>query len=118
MEKPLQNSPVADARRLYRIRRMASKIQDRGQLAKQREKTAPPRMFKVLLLNDDYTPMDFVIAVLQRFFAMDTEQATRIMLKVHTEGRGVCGIYPRDIAATKVGALSKSQLTAFIDSHI
>lgn len=63
-------------------------------------------MFKVLLLNDDYTPMDFVIAVLQRFFAMDTEQATRIMLKVHTEGRGVCGIYPRDIAATKVEQVS------------
>ena len=63
-------------------------------------------MYKVLLLNDDYTPMDFVIAVLQRFFAMDTEQATRIMLKVHTEGRGVCGIYPRDIAATKVEQVS------------
>ncbi len=63
-------------------------------------------MFKVLLLNDDYTPMDFVIAVLQRFFAMDTEQATRIMLKVHTEGRGVCGIFPRDIAATKVEQVS------------
>lgn len=63
-------------------------------------------MFKVLLLNDDYTPMDFVIAVLQRFFAMGTEQATRIMLKVHTEGRGICGIYPRDIAATKVEQVS------------
>ena len=59
-------------------------------------------MFKVLLLNDDYTPMDFVVSVLQRFFAMSREQATRIMLKVHNEGRGLCGIYPRDIAATKV----------------
>ena len=69
-------------------------------------------MFKVLLLNDDYTPMDFVIAVLQRFFAMGTEQATRIMLKVHTEGRGICGIYPRDIAATKV-----DQVSAFARQH-
>lgn len=69
-------------------------------------------MFKVLLLNDDYTPMDFVIAVLQRFFAMGTEQATRIMLKVHTEGRGICGIYPRDIAATKV-----EQVSAFARQH-
>ena len=59
-------------------------------------------MFKVLLLNDDYTPMDFVVSVLQRFFSKDREQATRIMLKVHNEGRGLCGIYPRDIAATKV----------------
>ena len=69
-------------------------------------------MYKVLLLNDDYTPMDFVIAVLQRFFAMGTEQATRIMLKVHTEGRGICGIYPRDIAATKV-----DQVSAFARQH-
>ena len=69
-------------------------------------------MFKVLLLNDDYTPMDFVIAVLQRFFAMGTEQATQTMLKVHTEGRGLCGIYPRDIAATKV-----EQVGAFARQH-
>ena len=59
-------------------------------------------MFKVLLLNDDYTPMDFVVDVLQKFFAKNREQATRIMLKVHNEGRGLCGIYPRDIAATKI----------------
>lgn len=63
---------------------------------------APPPMYKVLLLNDDYTPMDFVVEVLQRFFTKTREQATQIMLKVHNEGRGLCGIYPRDIAATKV----------------
>jgi ATP-dependent Clp protease adaptor protein ClpS len=91
---------------------MATKAQDKVQLGKQREKVAPPRMYKVLLLNDDYTPMDFVIAVLQRFFAMDTEQATRIMLKVHTEGRGICGVYPRDIAATKV-----EQVSTFARQH-
>src|SRR5574343_1888638 len=81
---------------------MATKTQDNGQLAAQRDKLSPPTMYKVVLLNDDYTPMDFVINVLQRFFSMDTEQATRIMLQVHNEGRGVCGIFPRDIAATKV----------------
>jgi ATP-dependent Clp protease adaptor protein ClpS len=56
----------------------------------------------VLLLNDDFTPRDFVIHVLQRFFSMNRERATQIMLKVHTEGRGICGVYPRDVAATKV----------------
>jgi ATP-dependent Clp protease adaptor protein ClpS len=81
---------------------MATKFQEGGQLEAQRNRLGPPKMYKVVLLNDDYTPMDFVITVLQRFFSLDTEQATRIMLKVHNEGRGVCGIYPRDIAATKV----------------
>lgn len=85
---------------------MATKHTDGELLEAKRTRLQPPRMYKVLLLNDDYTPMDFVIAVLQRFFAMDTEQATRIMLKVHNEGRGVCGVFPRDIAATKVEQVS------------
>jgi len=59
-------------------------------------------MFRVLLLNDDYTPMEFVIEVLRRFFGMDLERATRVMLKVHNEGAGVAGLYPRDVAETKV----------------
>ena len=59
-------------------------------------------MFKVLLLNDDYTPMDFVVVVLQKFFALSREKATQVMLKVHREGMGVCGVYPKDVAATKV----------------
>ena len=58
-------------------------------------------MYTVLLLNDDFTPMGFVVHILQKFFAMNRERATQIMLKVHTEGRGICGIYSRDIAATK-----------------
>lgn len=95
-------SVVADWNGLYRIERMATKIQEGGQLEALRSKLQPPRMYKVVLLNDDYTPMEFVIDVLQRFFSLDTEQATRIMLKVHNEGRGTCGIFPRDIAATKV----------------
>ena len=61
-----------------------------------------PPMYKVLLLNDDYTPMEFVVAVLQKFFAMTRERATQVMLKVHREGIGVCGVYPMDVAATKV----------------
>lgn len=91
---------------------MATKFQEGEQLEAQRTKLEPPKMYKVMLLNDDYTPMDFVIAVLQRFFSLDTEQATRIMLKVHNEGRGVCGVYPRDIAATKV-----EQVSAFARQH-
>jgi ATP-dependent Clp protease adaptor protein ClpS len=91
---------------------MATKFQEGEQLEAQRTKLQPPKMYKVMLLNDDYTPMDFVIAVLQRFFSLDTEQATRIMLKVHNEGRGVCGVFPRDIAATKV-----EQVSAFARQH-
>ena len=75
---------------------------DQSVLEAEKTRLAPPPMFKVLLLNDDYTPMDFVVSVLQRFFLKNREQATQIMLKVHNEGRGLCGIYPRDIAATKV----------------
>jgi ATP-dependent Clp protease adaptor protein ClpS len=91
---------------------MATKIQEGGKLAAERSKLQPPRMYKVVLLNDDYTPMDFVIDVLQRFFSLDTEQATRIMLKVHNEGRGACGVFPRDIAATKV-----EQVLAYARQH-
>ena len=91
---------------------MATKFKEGGQLEAQRAKLGPPRMYKVMLLNDDYTPMDFVIVVLQRFFSLDTEQATRIMLQVHNEGRGVCGIFPRDIADTKV-----KQVSAFARQH-
>lgn len=61
-----------------------------------------PDMYKVLLLNDDYTPMEFVVETIQRFFNKSREQATQIMLKVHTEGVGVCGTYPQDIAETKM----------------
>jgi ATP-dependent Clp protease adaptor protein ClpS len=59
-------------------------------------------MYQVILLNDDYTPMEFVVNILERVFAKTPEQAEQLMLKVHYEGRAVCGVYPRDIAATKV----------------
>ena len=60
-----------------------------------------PPLFKVVLMNDDYTPMEFVVEILEVFFRMNREQATHVMLNVHTQGKGVCGIYPRDIAETK-----------------
>jgi ATP-dependent Clp protease adaptor protein ClpS len=75
-------------------------------LSKHEKKLAEkPPMYEVCLLNDDYTPMEFVIIVLQKFFAMKKENATQIMLKVHREGRGVCGVYSKDIAASKVSAV-------------
>ena len=66
-----------------------------------------PRKFKVLLLNDDYTPMDFVVGVLKRFFRLNEEIATQVMLQVHVFGRGVCGVYTRDIAETKVAEVNR-----------
>lgn len=71
-----------------------------------RPKLRRPPLFKVLLLNDDYTPMEFVVQVLETFFAMNREKATQIMLHVHTRGVGVCGVYTRDIAETKVQQVS------------
>lgn len=66
------------------------------------QKTKPPQMYQVVMLNDDYTPMEFVVVVIQEFFGKDLESATQIMLKIHLDGRGVCGVYTRDVAATKV----------------
>lgn len=81
---------------------MAGKQRDDTVLEAKRVKIKPPPMFKVIILNDDYTPMDFVVLVLQKFFALNREKAMQIMLKVHREGMGVCGVYAKDVAATKV----------------
>jgi ATP-dependent Clp protease adaptor protein ClpS len=67
----------------------------------------PPRLFQVVLMNDDFTPMEFVVAVLNKFFNMELAKATQIMWQVHTRGRGVCGIYTRDIAETKVSQVNQ-----------
>ena len=77
-------------------------IEDIILLEKQAEKLKAPSMFKVLLLNDDYTPMEFVVMVIQEYFNKDHETATRIMLQVHLVGKGICGVFTRDVAATKV----------------
>lgn len=66
------------------------------------QKTEPPRLYQVLLLNDDFTPMEFVVMVLQEYFRHDLDSATQIMLKIHHDGRGVCGVFTKDVAATKV----------------
>jgi len=65
-----------------------------------------PPLYKVILMNDDYTPMDFVVHVLETFFLVDRENATRIMLDVHTHGKGVCGIFTHEIAETKVSLVN------------
>lgn len=66
------------------------------------QRVQPPQMYQVVMLNDDYTPMEFVVVVIQEFFGKDLETATQIMLKIHLDGKGICGVYSRDVAATKV----------------
>ncbi|QJB70749.1 ATP-dependent Clp protease adapter ClpS [Parasphingorhabdus halotolerans] len=75
---------------------------DLGVATKTRAKTKKPNPYKVLLLNDDYTPMEFVVLVLKRFFKMDIDEATRVMLHVHQKGVGVCGTFSYEVAETKV----------------
>jgi ATP-dependent Clp protease adaptor protein ClpS len=81
---------------------MATQHENGTVLARQEEKLKPPAMYQVLLLNDDYTPMEFVVSIIQEYFNKDRETATQIMLKVHRDGKGLCGVYPKDIASTKV----------------
>jgi ATP-dependent Clp protease adaptor protein ClpS len=73
-----------------------------GLVTKTRPKTKKPSLYKVLLLNDDYTPMEFVIHVLEKFFSKGRDEATRIMLHVHQKGVGVCGVFTYEVAETKV----------------
>jgi ATP-dependent Clp protease adaptor protein ClpS len=94
--KPPVPAPIAPVTR--------PKDDDGGSVVVERktQKTKPPQMYQVVMLNDDYTPMEFVVVVLQEFFNKDRETATQIMLKIHLDGKGICGVYSRDIAATKV----------------
>ncbi len=78
----------------------------------ERSKTKPPKLYKVVLLNDDFTTMEFVIEVLKTFFLMSQERATQVMLQIHNEGSAVCGVYPKDIAETKA-----FQVLAFAEQH-
>ncbi|MEZ8605773.1 ATP-dependent Clp protease adapter ClpS [Vibrio sp. 10N.261.51.A3] len=75
-------------------------------LEKEATKVKPPAMYNVVLNNDDYTPMDFVIEILERFFSLDIEKATEVMLKVHYEGKAICGTYSAEIAETKVAQVT------------
>ena len=83
--------------------------QDDGGLAiaPAKPKIKRPPLYRVILLNDDYTPMEFVVQVLEQFFSMGREKATQVMLAVHTEGKGVCGIYPQDVAETKASQVNQ-----------
>jgi len=93
------------------VRITASKQQSDSDSGTVAEDVSPavkkPPLFKVVLLNDDYTPMEFVVEVLETFFCMNREQATQVMLTVHTRGKGVCGIFTRDIAETKAAQVNQ-----------
>ena len=91
---------------------MKTKQESASLIEADRKKSQPPKLYKVLLFNDDYTTMDFVVTVLQTFFSMNRERATLIMLKVHKNGYAVCGVYPYGIAETKV-----AQVAAFAKQH-
>ena len=83
---------------------------ENGTLLIPKEKKAavkPPPMYQVLLLNDDYTPMEFVVDVLERFFGMGRSQATQVMLEIHMRGKGVCGVFTHEIAETKVALVTR-----------
>ena len=77
-------------------------------LERRPQKTKPPQMYQVVVLNDDYTPMEFVVMVIQEFFNKDRETATQIMLKIHLDGKGVCGVFSKDVAATKVDQVTEA----------
>ena len=87
---------------------MTTKHESTALIERGKSKTQPPKLYKVILMNDDYSTMHFVVEVLQMFFAMGRERAMQIMLKIHTEGSAVCGVYPKDTAETKV-----AQVTSF-----
>ncbi len=81
-------------------------------LERTKQQTKKPELYRVVLLNDDYTPMEFVVDVLERIFGMDRTTATRVMLEVHTKGKGVCGVFTFEIAETKV-----AQVTTYARQH-
>jgi ATP-dependent Clp protease adaptor protein ClpS len=86
--------------------------EESGVLTRVKPKLQKPSMYKVLLLNDDYTPMDFVVTVLERFFGKDENEAVEIMMTVHRKGVGLCGVYTYEVAETKVG-----QVMGFAKKH-
>ena len=112
----MSNGAISGARSLQSLSNMSDRPEirrDNGLAVQEaKPKLKKPRLFKVLLLNDDYTPMEFVVIILERYFSKPREQAVQIMLHVHQKGIGVCGLYPRDIAETKV-----RQVMEFAQEH-
>jgi ATP-dependent Clp protease adaptor protein ClpS len=104
-----KSGSVTDIRQGSSWRMSKEESDSDGSLALQESKPElkRPPLFKVVLINDDYTPMEFVVEVLEMFFRMNREQATHVMLTVHTKGKGVCGIYTRDIAETKAAQVNQ-----------
>lgn len=76
-------------------------------LQEAKPKLMPPKKYKVVLMNDDFTPMEFVVQVLQSFFRLDREAAVQVMMSVHTKGKGICGVFSKDIAETKVAQVNE-----------
>jgi len=107
----VQGLPVQSEEAKSYNRRMSQKTRHDSEhgvmVAPGKPEIAPPPLYQVMLLNDDYTPMDFVVTVLQSFFTMSLDQATQVMLHVHTRGRGVCGVYTREVAETKVAQVNE-----------
>ena len=95
--KPLQPLSAGDD-----VEKPGDDGSDTGVIVKSKPKTKKPSLYKVLMLNDDYTPMEFVVHVLQKFFHKNSDEAAQIMLHVHQNGVGICGVYPFDVAETKV----------------
>ena len=112
VERPMSERPMSSSAQMSQFRNSATAGGGGGNqrgddprtgvVIKSRPKVKKPSMYKVLMLNDDYTPMEFVVHVLQRFFGKTAEEATRIMLHVHQKGVGVCGVYTFEVAETKV----------------
>jgi ATP-dependent Clp protease adaptor protein ClpS len=109
MLPPIESSSVKYIRHSDTVRMSKEQGDSDSGLALQESKPElkRPPLFKVVLMNDDYTPMEFVVEVLETFFKMNREQATHVMLTVHTQGKGVCGIYTRDIAETKAAQVNQ-----------
>ncbi len=105
--KPPKN-PATPSAPVYKPQKVEGDDSGTVVLERRPQKTKPPQMHQVVVLNDDYTPMEFVVMVIQEFFNKDRETATQIMLKIHLDGKGVCGVFSKDVAATKVDQVTEA----------
>ena len=101
-------SPAVPGAPVYKPQKVDGDDSGTVVLERRPQKTKPPQMYQVVVLNDDYTPMEFVVMVIQEFFNKDRETATQIMLKIHLDGKGICGVFSKDVAATKVDQVAEA----------